>query len=99
MKNISTTVNQPLGPIRPIGPLGPIVHSSISYHYARKFAQPQKTLARHSTPRRSDRRQTGHLSGLCLALAIVLEAIQQQFDKFPTPPDEPEEQPESWKQD
>ena len=32
---------------------------------------------------------TGPLSGLCLAMAIVLEAIQQQFPRFPSPPRQP----------
>ncbi len=39
--------------------------------------------------------------GLCLAMAIVLEAIQQQFDVLPVPPPEPEpeEGPQDWWQD
>ncbi len=44
-------------------------------------------------------RQTGHLSGICLVMDIILETLQRQFHHSPTPPPPPEEEPEWWKQD
>ena len=57
--------------------------------YPHRMEQMEAALSDAACALEGGRRYEASNSGLCLAMAIVLEAIQQQFPRFPSPPRQP----------